>query len=261
MLSSGRRKSLPAGSFDLAVLDPPYDEPDLTAAIAAAEPLIAPGGLLVLEHARRRPAPEQVGTIADGARLGVGRQRAGVLHGSAERARGIGAPATTIMKLAVYPGSFDPLTNGHVDIIERGTRLFDKIIVAILVNVEKSPLFTHAGARRDRARGVQGAAERRGRHLRRAAGRLRGGAQGRRHRARAARVVGLRNGIPDGADEPAAEPAYRDGLHDAGRAVHLHQLAADQGSVLAGRPGARPRAGGRRKPVCARSREGKRHVS
>ena len=46
------------------------------------------------------------------------------------------------MKLAVYPGSFDPLTNGHVDIIERGTHLFDKIIVAILVNVEKSPLFT-----------------------------------------------------------------------------------------------------------------------
>ena len=46
------------------------------------------------------------------------------------------------MKLAVYPGSFDPLTNGHVDIIERGTHLFDKIIVAILVNVDKSPLFT-----------------------------------------------------------------------------------------------------------------------
>jgi pantetheine-phosphate adenylyltransferase len=46
------------------------------------------------------------------------------------------------LKLAVYPGSFDPLTNGHVDIIERGTHLFDKIIVAILVNVDKSPLFT-----------------------------------------------------------------------------------------------------------------------
>ena len=46
------------------------------------------------------------------------------------------------MKLAVYPGSFDPLTNGHVDIIERGMRLFDKIVVAILVNVEKAPLFT-----------------------------------------------------------------------------------------------------------------------
>jgi pantetheine-phosphate adenylyltransferase len=46
--------------------------------------------------------------------------------------------------LAVYPGSFDPLTNGHVDIIARGARLFDRIIVAILVNAEKSPLFTTA---------------------------------------------------------------------------------------------------------------------
>jgi pantetheine-phosphate adenylyltransferase len=44
--------------------------------------------------------------------------------------------------LAVYPGSFDPLTNGHVDIILRGARLFDRIIVAILVNAEKRPLFT-----------------------------------------------------------------------------------------------------------------------
>src|SRR5437762_1145846 len=45
-------------------------------------------------------------------------------------------------RLAVFPGSFDPLTNGHVDIIERGTHLFEKIIVAILVNAEKSPLFS-----------------------------------------------------------------------------------------------------------------------
>jgi pantetheine-phosphate adenylyltransferase len=44
--------------------------------------------------------------------------------------------------LAVYPGSFDPLTNGHVDIILRGARLFDRIVVAILVNAEKLPLFS-----------------------------------------------------------------------------------------------------------------------
>jgi pantetheine-phosphate adenylyltransferase len=44
--------------------------------------------------------------------------------------------------LAVYPGSFDPLTNGHVDIISRGARLFDRIIVAMLVNAEKQPLFS-----------------------------------------------------------------------------------------------------------------------
>jgi pantetheine-phosphate adenylyltransferase len=46
--------------------------------------------------------------------------------------------------LAVYPGSFDPLTNGHVDIITRGSRLFDRIVVAILVNAEKAPFFTPA---------------------------------------------------------------------------------------------------------------------
>ena len=56
-------QSLAAESIDLAVLDPPYDEPDLSATIAAAEPVIAPGGLLILEHARRRPAPEQAGRL------------------------------------------------------------------------------------------------------------------------------------------------------------------------------------------------------
>jgi len=53
-----------AGSFDLAVLDPPYDEQDLTAAIATIEPLVAARGLLVLEHARKRPSPESVGQLA-----------------------------------------------------------------------------------------------------------------------------------------------------------------------------------------------------
>ena len=44
--------------------------------------------------------------------------------------------------LAVYPGTFDPLTNGHVDIISRGARLFDRIGIAILVNAEKAPMFS-----------------------------------------------------------------------------------------------------------------------
>ena len=44
--------------------------------------------------------------------------------------------------VAIYPGSFDPMTNGHLDIIQRGAKLFDKVIVAVLVNSEKAPLFT-----------------------------------------------------------------------------------------------------------------------
>jgi pantetheine-phosphate adenylyltransferase len=44
------------------------------------------------------------------------------------------------MRRAIYPGSFDPVTNGHLDIIERGCKLFDEIIIAILVNPEKRPM-------------------------------------------------------------------------------------------------------------------------
>jgi pantetheine-phosphate adenylyltransferase len=48
------------------------------------------------------------------------------------------------MRAAVYPGSFDPLTNGHLDIIRRGVRLFDRLLVAVLENEGKSPLFSVA---------------------------------------------------------------------------------------------------------------------
>ncbi|HEV2274232.1 MAG TPA: pantetheine-phosphate adenylyltransferase [Acidobacteriaceae bacterium] len=43
---------------------------------------------------------------------------------------------------AIYPGSFDPLTNGHLDLIARGSRIFDHLVVAILQNSEKAPLFS-----------------------------------------------------------------------------------------------------------------------
>jgi len=45
-------------------------------------------------------------------------------------------------KRAVYPGSFDPITNGHIDIIKRGLKIFDNIIMAVLENPKKTPLFT-----------------------------------------------------------------------------------------------------------------------
>jgi len=47
-----------------------------------------------------------------------------------------------LMRTAIYPGSFDPLTNGHLDVLQRATKLFDRVIVAIAKNESKSPLFT-----------------------------------------------------------------------------------------------------------------------
>ncbi|MCK4385546.1 MAG: pantetheine-phosphate adenylyltransferase [candidate division Zixibacteria bacterium] len=46
------------------------------------------------------------------------------------------------MKIAIYPGSFDPITNGHLDLIERGLQLFDQLVVAIADNPDKKPLFS-----------------------------------------------------------------------------------------------------------------------
>ena len=51
---------------------------------------------------------------------------------------------TDVPHIAICPGSFDPLTNGHLDIIERATAIFDRVIVGLLVNPGKSPLFSAA---------------------------------------------------------------------------------------------------------------------
>lgn len=46
------------------------------------------------------------------------------------------------MKLGIYPGTFDPITNGHLDLIERGLRIFDELIIAVASSPKKQPLFT-----------------------------------------------------------------------------------------------------------------------
>ena len=46
------------------------------------------------------------------------------------------------MNIAIYPGSFDPITNGHLDIIDRASRIYDKLIVSVLQNPNKNPMFT-----------------------------------------------------------------------------------------------------------------------
>ncbi|MBZ0157027.1 MAG: pantetheine-phosphate adenylyltransferase [Alphaproteobacteria bacterium] len=46
------------------------------------------------------------------------------------------------MKLAIYPGTFDPVTNGHLDLVKRGLRIFDELIIAVALNPKKQPLFS-----------------------------------------------------------------------------------------------------------------------
>lgn len=57
------------------------------------------------------------------------------------------------MKIAIYPGTFDPITNGHIDILERAIKLFDRVVITIARNSSKNPLFTEQ-ERLDMIRGV-----------------------------------------------------------------------------------------------------------
>ena len=59
------------------------------------------------------------------------------------------------MRVAIYPGSFDPVTNGHLDIIKRASGLFDKIIVSVLNNSAKTPLFSVEERVKNAKRGYQ----------------------------------------------------------------------------------------------------------
>ena len=150
------------------------------------------------------------------------------------------------MRRAIYPGSFDPVTNGHLDVIERARKLFDEVIVAVAHNDQKQPLFTleerlALAEEVDRLRSTAC-------RWRRCDGLLVDFAvqqKATRGHPRVARGLGFRVRIPDGADESQAGSDGRNDLPDAERGIHLSQLADREGDRAARR---------RRRAICPRLR-------
>src|ERR1700685_56130 len=131
--------------------------------------------------------------------------------------------ATSKPVTAIYPGSFDPVTNGHLDLITRASNIFDRLVVAVAHNLEKDPLFTEKervemletatfkwvnveidvfdGLLMDYAR-----------------------AKSQCDRARHPRRLRLRIRIADGHDEPQDRTGHRNRLHASGGAIQLSEL-------------------------------------
>jgi pantetheine-phosphate adenylyltransferase len=124
--------SIGDGEIDVAFVDPPYAH-DVGPLWPALLRVLAPRGVVVLERDKRSKDDVPAATALDVVRDRVyGDTRVVTLERREEQP----------MTAAIYPGSFDPLTNGHVDIIHRGIASFEKIIVAVANNPQKSPLFT-----------------------------------------------------------------------------------------------------------------------
>jgi pantetheine-phosphate adenylyltransferase len=131
-------KSAKPGSFGLVFLDPPYTTPVARLRAGLAR-VLARGGALVVERDKRstEDAPPGLKPVRD--RL-YGDTRVIVY----EVPMPTSVPSAKHISAAIYPGSFDPLTNGHVDIVRRGLNTFDRVVLAIANNVQKAPLFSIA---------------------------------------------------------------------------------------------------------------------
>ena len=203
--------------------------------------LLEPDGLVVAEHFHKRAAPgdnrgprparaRSGWAIIDSASTGARTRRRPRSRGEAGANRRRDAPPS-------IPGSFDPITNGHLDIIERGLSVFDEVMIAILVNPEKRPLFTVEERVADHPRGLPAATARAGRHLLGPARGLRGAGAGATVIVRGLRAISdFEYEFQMALMNRRLEPEDRDGLHDAGRELLLSLVAAGEGGVPARRP-------------------------
>jgi pantetheine-phosphate adenylyltransferase len=125
-----------AGIFDVVFADPPY-KLDVDRLLPALSRVLSEHGVLVLERDRRSSDQSPPGLTATRDRL-YGDTRVVMYCRPAPQP----APEATMPTAAIYPGSFDPLTNGHVDIVQRGLKTFDRVILAVANNVQKTHLFS-----------------------------------------------------------------------------------------------------------------------
>ncbi len=144
-VESSLKKLQQAGQkFDIVFLDPPYAAEDLYRATldqVVGCHLLTRHAFLIAQHSKHIALNAEPAGLT---KIREVRQGDSVLSIFSQRQRRNSAETDSIMKktIAIYPGSFDPITNGHLDIIERGSKLFDEVIVAILVNLEKEALFS-----------------------------------------------------------------------------------------------------------------------
>ncbi len=158
-----RRLARAQERFDLVLLDPPWAdpaEPERALRALATSGILAAGAALVVETARGRALAPIPGLLAvEERRYGdtvlhrLVHRPAGVTEGAgtgrpedpmqdATGGRGAGAPAPHVMGRALFAASFDPLTNGHLDLIHRARATFPELVVAVARNVEKHGTFT-----------------------------------------------------------------------------------------------------------------------
>jgi pantetheine-phosphate adenylyltransferase/16S rRNA (guanine(966)-N(2))-methyltransferase RsmD len=153
--ATARQRDLTGGAdpglrFGWVFLDPPY-QTDLAAralAVLGEGRLLAPDARVVVEHDRRNPPePRHGGLVRTDLRrygdteLSLYRNESPPDAGPADLPHAVTMSQTT-PTVAVYPGTFDPVTNGHIDILERSLMLFDRVIVALATNPRKQPLFS-----------------------------------------------------------------------------------------------------------------------
>jgi pantetheine-phosphate adenylyltransferase len=146
-----RLEGLGEGPFRLIFADPPYRELKAIAPLLnalAASKLCAPDALFVVEHAENSALAELRGLMVVG-RYNYGDTALTLLARTQQMGEGVLKSMATessrpehAVSAAVYAGSFDPITNGHVAIIKSGLVAFERIIVAVLTNTAKKPLFT-----------------------------------------------------------------------------------------------------------------------